>query len=151
MQWEKIYRFLFLHSIARCIRAAQSLVGNGWASHCCSEGGWASMATARDRHYEIRSVTRLVVAMALPQPCNNMTRTPGNKICDGACGMTPHRHHHIHLVETAGLAILTFSLHDTATVATGNRSQNRNQDNSTDERNNDGSNEPSCTYPQQAC
>ncbi len=36
------------------------------------------MATARDRHYHTRSarlVTGLVVAAALPQPCNNMTLT----------------------------------------------------------------------------
>jgi hypothetical protein len=49
------------------------LVGLGWASHCCSEGGWASMATARARHYHTRSVllvTRLGVAglsPAMPQ------------------------------------------------------------------------------------
>jgi hypothetical protein len=36
------------------------------------------MATARDRHYDTRSVrlaTSLGVAAALPQPCNNMTLT----------------------------------------------------------------------------
>jgi hypothetical protein len=35
----------------------------------CSEGGWESMATARDRHYDTRSVclvTRLVVAGLAP-------------------------------------------------------------------------------------
>ncbi len=44
----------------------------------CSEGGWVSMATARDRHYHTRSarlVTPLAVAVALPQPCHNRTLT----------------------------------------------------------------------------
>ncbi len=37
------------------------------------------MATARDRHYDTRSarlVTRLGVALALPQPCKKMTVIP---------------------------------------------------------------------------
>jgi hypothetical protein len=43
----------------------------------------ASMATARDRHYDTRSVrlvTGLGVAMALPQPCKNMTLTRGEHV-----------------------------------------------------------------------
>jgi hypothetical protein len=50
----------------------------GWASPWCIERGWASMATARDRHYYTRSarlVTPLAVARALPQPCHNRTLT----------------------------------------------------------------------------
>jgi hypothetical protein len=65
-------------TIARLSDLVKPLFFCGWASRCCIERGWASMATARDRHYYTRSarlVTGLVVAAALPQPCKKMTPT----------------------------------------------------------------------------